>query len=277
MNLNKAILLTLVVALIGVFFYARSKSGEMRTALESLRRDRDAMERQVNTLNEVLLDQAKLREAVPPPVAEVARIETAATPPASPSPTEVIPVPGVTITPPAGWAKNGSRAGSYIVGVDRNETVGGLPSAYVQSIGSSVDGFGGMMQTTSAEAYVGKRVRLSGWIKTEEANDGGGRLWLRVDGQQAGLQFDNMNNRPVKGTTEWQQYSVVLDVPTEASALAYGFFVSGGGKMWVNGTSIEEVGPEVPSTNMIARRPTRSLPATPVNLAFDPDQPVSRE
>jgi hypothetical protein len=27
-------------------------------------------------------------------------------------------------------------------------------------------GFGGMMQTTSAESYVGKRVRLSGWMKT---------------------------------------------------------------------------------------------------------------
>src|SRR5258708_6290404 len=81
-----------------------------------------------------------------------------------------------------------------------------------------------MMQAVSGEEYRGKRVKLSGWMKTEDANEGGGHLWLRVDGQQVGasLQFDNMNNRAPKGTTDWQQYSVVLDVPAEASALAYG-------------------------------------------------------
>jgi len=133
-------------------------------------------------------------------------------------------------------------------------------------------GFGGMMQVASAENYVGKRVRLSGWIKTEDANQGGGHLWLRIDGQERGqmLGFDNMDNRPVKGTSDWQEASVVLDVPAGASALAYGFFVSGGGKMWVNGQKIEEVGPEVPSTNMAVNR---ALPKAPSNLGFDPNHP----
>ena len=55
---------------------------------------------------------------------------------------------------------------------------------------------------------------------------------MRVDGQQRGvsLQFDNMDNRPVNGTKDWQECSVVLDVPAESSALAYGFFVKGSGK-----------------------------------------------
>jgi hypothetical protein len=34
----------------------------------------------------------------------------------------------------------------------------------------------------------------------------------------------------IKGTTEWQQHSVVLDVPANAAALAYGFFVQGTGQ-----------------------------------------------
>jgi hypothetical protein len=150
----------------------------------------------------------------------------------------------------------------------------GLPSAYVQNVDSSTDGFGGMMQTNSAEELLGKRVRLSGWAKTEDANDGGGHLWLRIDGQQRGvsLQFDNMDRNPIKGTTGWQQYSVVLDVPSEATALAYGFFVHGRGKMWVSGTKIEPVGSEVPSTNMLTGQ-FNSLPKTPVNLSFDPNHP----
>jgi RNA polymerase sigma factor (sigma-70 family) len=180
--------------------------------------------------------------------------------------------PGITVKAPAGWSKNGAKPESYVVGVDSTETWGGMPSAYVESLTPQVEGgFGGMMQSISAEAYVGKRVRLSGWVKTKDANEGGGRLWLRIDGQERGqmLGFDNMNNRPVKGTADWQEASVVLDVPAGASALAYGFFVQGGGKMWVNGQTIEEVGSDVPTTNMNVKK---ALPKTPANLGFDPNR-----
>src|SRR5262245_19557024 len=109
-----------------------------------------------------------------------------------------------------------------------------MPSAYVRSLEAvGKENFGGAMQTISPENYAGKRVRLSGWVKTQDANDGGGHLWLRVDGQQQGvsLQFDNMDGRAVKGTTDWQQASVVLDVPADSSALAFGYFVQGAGQM----------------------------------------------
>jgi hypothetical protein len=176
------------------------------------------------------------------------------------------------VKPPVGWIKNGAKPESYVVGVDSLQTWGGMPSAYVESLAPTVDGggFGGMMQTTAAEDFVGKRVRLSGWIKTEDANQGGGHLWLRIDGQERGqmLGFDNMNNRAVKGTSDWQEASVVLDVPAGAGALAYGFFVEGGGKMWVSGQRIEEVGPEVAPTNLAVKK---ALPKKPANLGFDPN------
>jgi hypothetical protein len=151
-----------------------------------------------------------------------------------------------------------------------------MASAYVESLTPTVEGgFGGMMQSTSAESYAGKRVRLSGWIKTAEANEGGGHLWMRIDGQERGqmLGFDNMDNRPVKGTADWQEASVVLDVPANAASLNYGFFVAGGGKMWVNGQRIEVVGPDVPTTNMLPAGQNRpAAPAAPRNLGFDPSK-----
>lgn len=177
-------------------------------------------------------------------------------------------VPGITRKPPAGWHKNGSNVSAYDVGVDELQSWGGMPSAYVESISSAAEGaFGGMMQTTSAEAYLNKRVKLTGWVKTEDANEGG-HLWIRVDGQKSGeaLGFDNMNSRAPKGTKDWQEYSAVLDVPSEASTINYGFFVQGSGKMWVNGLTIQPVGPEVPSTNMLKQQP--NLPKAPVNLGF---------
>jgi hypothetical protein len=272
MNINKATLGILVLLIIGAFLYEHNKARDVQTTLDALAKDRDSLSRQVSNLNR-LMAKADTRAEAGPPATEAPRIEQATPKPVAQH-VEEPPIPGVTRTAPAGWSKNGSKPGSYVVGVDRNQTMGGMPSAYVKSIESSVDGFGGMMQMSSAEDLVGKRVRLSGWVKTEDANDGGGHLWLRVDGQQSGqmLQFDNMGNRPVKGTTDWQQYSVVLDVPPESAALAYGFFVQGTGKMWVSGTKIDQVGPEVSSTNMVTNQ-ARGLPKTPVNLTFDSDQP----
>ena len=180
-------------------------------------------------------------------------------------------LPAVTTTPPNGWWKNGTdNAIAYIAGVDRTQTHEGLPSAYVKSIPSSIEGFGGMMQMCSAEKFVGKRLRLSAWMKTENANDGGAHLWFRVDGKEKNelLQFDNMDGRSVKGTNDWKPYAIVLDIPANAAALAYGFFVNGTGQVWVSDVKIEEVGLDVSSTNMTANK-VRSLPNTPVNLRFD--------
>jgi hypothetical protein len=170
---------------------------------------------------------------------------------------------------PVGWWKNGSETSAYVVGVDPLQPHLGQPSAYVKSIVPSVAGFGGMMQMCKAEKFVGQRLRLVGWMKTENAKDGGAHLWFRVDGKEKDsmLQFDNMDGRQVKGTADWQQYSVVLDVPADSAALAYGFFISGTGEAWVSGVRIEPVGLDVPSTNIVGKK-SRELPEAPVNLEF---------
>ena len=174
--------------------------------------------------------------------------------------------PKVTTKAPSGWWKNGSKPAAYLVGVDREETHDGLPSAYAKSIEPAIEGFGGMMQMCDAHNFLGKRLRLSAWMKTEDAKDGGAHLWLRIDAKEGGamLGFDNMDSRPVKGTTEWKNYSIVLDVPANADALAFGFFIDGTGRAWVSGVRLEEVGPDVPTTGASEKK----WPIAPVNLNF---------
>lgn len=266
----------LALLLLAGLVYEHFRVSALEIQLAGVLAERDTREQEIKKLSQRLADL----QPRPAPVARSAAdggapaVIRAAGASAAAQPATVPPLPpGVTRTAPAGWHKNGAKPESYVAGVDANETWGGMPSAYVESLTPTVEGgFGGMMQTTSAESYAGKRVRLSGWIKTSEANEGGGHLWMRIDGQERGqmLGFDNMDNRPVKGSTDWQEASVVLDVPAGASSLNYGFFVSGGGKMWVNGQRIEVVGPEVPTTNMIGNRP--ALPTAPRNLGFSPSK-----
>lgn len=183
---------------------------------------------------------------------------------------EAPPPAGVTRKAPAGWHKNGANAEAYHVGVDQLQSWGGMPSAYAESKPSTPENsFGGMMQTTAAETYKNQRVKLSGWVRTEDAKQGG-HLWLRIDGKSPAdiLGFDNMNKRAPQGTTDWHEYSVVLDVPPEATTLNYGFFVEGKGKMWVNGLTLQPVAADVPTTNLAAKR---EPPKAPVNLGFAPN------
>lgn len=87
---------------------------------------------------------------------------------------------------------------------------------------------------------------------------------MRVDGPAPGrsLAFDNMQARPVKGTTDWLRYDVVLDVAAEATAIAFGVLLRGRGEGWVADVRFEEVGPEVPTTGQ------SDQPDQPQNLDF---------
>ncbi len=173
-------------------------------------------------------------------------------------------VGAVTTTAPAGWWENGNATDKYVVGVDATQGRP-APAAYVKSTERTKDTFGGMMQTCDAKAYRGKRVRLSGLLKTVDAPKGA-CLWLRVDGADGkSLAFDNMQRQPVAGTKDWTPAEIVLEVPSEAATLNFGFFLMDTGQAWVSALAFAEAGPGVAPTGV-----TRPLPDRPTNLGFAP-------
>jgi|FLOH01.1.fsa_nt_gi hypothetical protein len=123
------------------------------------------------------------------------------------------------------------------------------------------------MQSCKPGAFLGKRARLSAMARTEGVEQAAG-LWFRVDGPMAGksLNFDNMQNRPLKGTSDWQPYSVALDVATEAIMLAYGILLSGVGSAWIADMHIEITELAIPSANLKIGK--NNAPEAPVNLSF---------
>jgi len=176
---------------------------------------------------------------------------------------------------PKGWLRAGSHPQDYEMSVDTAVKHGGKAGARIKFIGTNAEGFGTLMQIYKADDYRGRRLRMSAWMKTEDAESA--NLWLRVDGAKNTLGFDNMHNRAVKGTSEWKKYELTLDVPAEAVNIAFGAFVGGKGQAWVDDYSFEVVG-GVPSTNMLTPEqmkkeqemgPAREYPKQPVNLDFE--------
>lgn len=91
--------------------------------------------------------------------------------------------------------------------VDTNIKHGGKSSAWIK-LTCGENEFGSLGQHIAADDYRGKRVSLTGWLKTENADSA--VLWMRVDGNRRMLGFDNILNRAVTGTTDWKQFEVVL-------------------------------------------------------------------
>lgn len=166
-----------------------------------------------------------------------------------------------------GWFLSGSDPFNYEMGIDREVVHEGKASGYLKSktVLDSTN-FATMMQQFKADKYIGKRIRLSGYLKTKDVETFAG-MWMRVDNPSDDvLQFDNMSNRPIKGTTNWNRYSIVLDVPPGSAVISFGIILSGRGQVWVDRITFEEVGKDVETTNLEVQG---ELLDEPVNLSFE--------
>lgn len=166
-----------------------------------------------------------------------------------------------------GWFLSGSHPFNYEMGTSREEVHQGKLSGYLRSMTvQDNEGFATMMQQFKADRYRNKRIKLSGFIKTEDVQQFSG-LWMRIDSAAEDiLQFDNMNNRPIIGTNKWNQYSIVLDVPENSATISIGVLLTGSGHVWIDGIKFEEVGKDTPTTHMDLGA---ELSDEPTNLSFE--------
>ena len=166
-----------------------------------------------------------------------------------------------------GWFLSGANANAYEMRRDFENVHKGNAAGYLRSIKQVNDEeFGTVMQQFHASEWCGKRMKLSCFIQTKDV-DGYAGLWMRVDGKDGDtLQFDNMHNRPIKGTTGWNHYSVVLDVPEKSGAIYFGVMLQGNGEVWMDEFSLIEVDEKTASTNIMM---PENMPNKPTNLSFD--------
>jgi hypothetical protein len=114
-----------------------------------------------------------------------------------------------------GWVRAGGGQGhapdDYQLLVDTSTAHGGKASVSIKAKTSATGrGFETVAQAIRADEYRGRRVRLSGYLKTEGV-EGAAGFWMRVDGEGgAMLAFDNMSDRPATGTSDWKRYEVIL-------------------------------------------------------------------
>jgi hypothetical protein len=151
---------------------------------------------------------------------------------------------------PAGWQAVTDNSGEYSVHSDGARRNGGqgYAGATIRANAMSPRGSAMLAQSVRADAYRGRRLRLSGFMKTIGVNEGTAVLFLRVDGEGVVQTSDYMQNRPLMLTTDWARQEIVVDIPRNAIGITFGMMLGGSGQIWLDDVALEEVGADVAVT-----------------------------
>jgi hypothetical protein len=160
---------------------------------------------------------------------------------------------------PSAWSVFSPVPQKFAAGVDQDLGVKG--AKFLRNKAEDPKVWAALMQTISAQNYLGQRIRFRALVKTQEVSGWAG-LWMRVDnGAGRAVAFYNSADKPIKGSTDWQERSVVLDVPPEGAVIVFGVLNIGKGQVWIDRLGFEQVGQDVP---VDIRQPVHQLPAVPV-------------
>lgn len=165
-----------------------------------------------------------------------------------------------------GWTMMGDQAADYEFGLVRNDTEHQDRRVARLRLRGDVDrprGFGTMAQRIAATEFAGTRLCFRGAIRTHAVD--WASLWLRVDGEHGVLAFDNGQERAPRGTRDWTEVQVVLDVAEQAVAISFGLLLVGGGAADLADVSLRQVDESVPVTG---GNGGPNLPSVPQNLDF---------
>lgn len=136
---------------------------------------------------------------------------------------------------PEGWmiGLEPGESTEYVIGLDSTFVQNGKYSLSIA--GASHQGKAGIISYTIPRTYEGSELELKGFVKTENVEDGFAGLWLRVDGKEEPLEFNNMQNINLRGTTNWKEYTIKLPYNSLAArSISLGGLLVGGGKMWID-------------------------------------------
>ncbi len=103
--------------------------------------------------------------------------------------------------------------------------------------------------------YAGQWIELRGFLRTEGVTEFAG-LWMREDGPNGRVQFDNMQKQGLKGTTEWTEYSIRLFLDPKADDLFFGVLVTGEGTVWADDLELTIDGKPIPEAPERVREKT---------------------
>lgn len=136
---------------------------------------------------------------------------------------------------------NNFGTGDYILDIDSSVVQNGKYSVSIEHGEGKAD-FKAWAYAIPA-TYQGEKIKLTGYMKTENVEGGHAGLWMRID---PGLAFDNMQSQGITGTHDWTKHEITLDLKSsQAQQIVVGGLIVGSGKIWIDNLSITIDGTDI--------------------------------
>ncbi|MCE7060835.1 S41 family peptidase [Dyadobacter sp. CY343] len=132
---------------------------------------------------------------------------------------------------PDKWMQWGTN---YQVVTDSTEKHNGKNSVLLKAPDPIPNGTFGSVASTIPAQYMGKEIELRGYLKFRNVTSGWVGLMLRIDGKAGTLQFNNMQEKAINGTSDWKQYSIKLPYSSSAAKIHIGALLAGPGELWTD-------------------------------------------
>lgn len=131
------------------------------------------------------------------------------------------------------------RSTDYEIGIDYLVKHSGRASGYVRAKHPSAKGDALLRQDVIATEYRGRKVKLSGYVKTKDVTEWSA-LWMYViDGHNKTL---IPGYESVLGTTAgWKRCELSMKVPESTELISFGAWLRGGGQIWIDDLRFEVI------------------------------------
>ena len=152
-----------------------------------------------------------------------------------------------------GWTLGEGLFQNFDWGIDTSMVSQGKPCFFIKTKEGASVGKGVLQQAFEAYEYRGKRLRLSGLLKTEQVEGGPieghpkvqveGRtgLWLQIEGVNERLYQTNIKEHGLQGTHDWVRRELSVEVPQTSISVGFGLLLIGRGQVWLSDVQLEVV------------------------------------
>jgi RNA polymerase sigma factor (sigma-70 family) len=166
--------------------------------------------------------------------------------------------------------KRNTKDESCITELDPDNRRAGGTDGAIKVSGTSSDG-GTVFQKFDAAPYHGKRIRVSGFVKSKDVQRACGLFVIVFRADGAMLAQDDLGGRQVHGTTDWARHDIVCDVSPEAASIIVHVQLRGPGTVWADGLELAVVDKRVPIND---DHRWRGWTATPAKFKTELDRKV---
>ena len=147
--------------------------------------------------------------------------------------------PGTTA---ASWRVLGTGVTDYDVSLDSSVAHGGHASVRIASRVAEPYGSASIAQQVRADAWRGRRVRFSGYLKGQDVEGDGGGITIGVVSSAGVTAQRTLDTAPILGSTGWRAVRADVDVPSTAAGINLTVTLNGAGTLWVDDLRLEVAG-----------------------------------